>query len=343
MQTDLSQKELLELPPIDRERPYGRSGLSQRTKVMIVASIVSSIILLVAGGAYFYLTRPIVPDVRGMTDSEALKVTQEARMNLIVTGTHYSIEPAGTIISQSPRVGTQPLFARSVKVTLSSGKQAITVPDLIGETELRARSILEQQGLNVQTVYEYAPDGIGKVISMNPEVGQAVETGDIVVLRVGAPQSQVSLVEYDLHGKTVIISVGDDGVQADIAQDIAIRLTSLLQAAQATVITQDTMTDNASAFIKLTTGDHEVDMVYVMGAAQSEPALASDSLPRTLFDMFGQIPVSRGYAHAEDISSDDSVVVLFGQSGDATLHSDTRWKDNIARSIYLALGQTLVR
>jgi len=343
MQTELSLKELLELPPIDRERPYTDERRARRIRAGIVAVVVILLLSLMGTGTYLFVTRPTVPDVLGMTEGEALTAAQGVEMDLIVVGTLYSVEPAGTVISQSPRISTRPLFARAIKVTLSSGKQAITIPALRGETELRARSILEQLGLNVQVVYEYAPESMGKVTSTHPEANQAIETGDIVVLRIGAPRSQVALVEYDLHGKTVIILVDEDGAHADVAKDIAIRLTSLLQAAQATVITTDTPSQSIASRITLTMSNHDVDTVYVRGSAQHEADLMPDSLPRHIFDVLGEVPLSRGYAYSDEVPGQNAAIVSFGVAGDMSLYQDARWKDNIARSIYLAFGRTLVR
>ncbi|MCL2818725.1 MAG: PASTA domain-containing protein [Actinomycetia bacterium] len=346
MHTDLTLLELLQLPPVERDRPYPEVGLSLRMKLFIAAVSLCALALLAYYGVQLYLDRPTVPEVIGMTEQQARSAARAQGLDLAISATLYSTEAAGTVIGQTPDAGAKPLLSRSMRVVLSSGKQAITVPDLIGETELRARSIIEQFGLNAQVVYEYAPDQIGKVVSTQPEALAVVNTGDIVVLRIGAPRSQVALVEYDLHGDTIVISAPTNGSTDRLASDIAIRLSSLLQAAQANVVLSHEPTGYESAFIELTTGEQEVAVVEVKGEGETVEQLGEDSLSAAVFTRLSEIPLAVSYGlfpDAEFVRPQRSVVISFGTEGDTSLYQDTRWKDNVARSIYLALGQTLVR
>ncbi|MCL2492116.1 MAG: PASTA domain-containing protein [Coriobacteriia bacterium] len=346
MQTDLTLAELLQLPPIERERPYPTVGLSSRTKILISALAFLSVALIIAAGTYFYVTRPVVPDVIGLTEAKARLIARDAGLDLSVSATMYSVAPAHSIIGQAPEPGGRPFLHRTMRVVLSSGKQTITVPLLEGETEVRARSVLEQLGLNAQVVYEYAPDQIGKVLSTKPEAYAAVNTGDIVVLRVGAPRSPIALVEYDLQGKTIVINATDEWGGPNIANDIAIRLSSLLRAAQATVLMQEEVTEETSAYIWLVTDEHDTGVIGVMNTMASVEELEEGSLSAAVIELLAAVPLSTTYEQKEDglaLAPLYKVTVSFGTEGDMALYQDTRWKDNIARSLYLALGQTLVR
>ena len=344
MQTDLSLKELLELPTVTRERPYPVPGMTLRAKVLLGGGALCALALLIGIGWYVLTTRPLVPDVMDLDVGQAKQVAVDTGMELIVSARLYSVSPVDTVIGQYPRAGSKPLFGRTLRVVLSSGKQALTVPLLVGETELRARSILEQQGLNAQIVYEYAPDNIGKVLSTKPGAYSVVETGDIVVVRIGAPRSQIALVEYDLQSNTIILIVGNEERTA-VAHDIAIRLSSLLQAAQATVFIQEEPTDTATINVRLTTGDHATDTVEVFGDDRVVGGDEGAVLGQEIVTSLKQIPLATGYTHIDwdGAMPAGTVEVSFGIDGDLSLYRDTRWKDNIARSLYLAIGRTLVR
>ena len=356
MRTDLSLKELLELPPVDRERPHISRGLSPRVRISLIIGMLACIILPASVGIFFYLTRPVIPDVIGLETQEAQEIASGAHVRLDVAGTLFSVEPAGTIVEQTPEAGERPFFRRTVSAILSSGKQSIEVPHLTGETRIRAESILKHMGLQTQVVYEYTPDAIGKVLSTQPEEGVTVQTGDAIALRVGAPQSQVSLVEYDLHDMVVAISISPLE-NAALSDDIALRLASLLRAAQATVhvvtwqdsatsdiASEKTLPDGVSAYIRLMVGNHPANILYVQENTSSEDALASSALARRVLDQLRAIPTRAEYKTTkESLLLPRCAVVSFGNEGNFSLYKDSRWKDNVARSLYLAIGQTLVR
>jgi len=343
MKTDLTLKELLQLPPVERERPYPRRGWSKRARSVGIGVLALVLVVFIAGGVWRYLNRPTVPDVMGLSQEQARQLVEEAGLSLVVSATLYSVEPAQTIIGQTPAAGSEPLLRRTVRVVLSSGKQAISVPNLKGESELRARSVLEQSGLNAQVVYEYAPDDIGKVVSTKPAAGQTVQTGDIVVVRVGAPRSQIALVEYDLHSSTIVLTVANDEATS-ITHDIALRLSSLLQAAQATVLIQDAPVEGAAVHLVLSTDGRPVDTLEVMSDTWQDEA-GNATLASQIQDNLKKIPlaVSGSLVDWKEEVGLGTVEVRFGTAGDVSLYRDTRWKDNVARSLYLAIGQTLVR
>ena len=344
MQTDLSLKELLKLPPVPRERPAPAPLIPTKIKVVLLALLVLALAAVGAWGYYLSTTIPVVPDVITLTQSDAAHTAQRAGMSLEVVGTLYSVEPAGHVIEQSPHAGAEPFFTRTLQVVVSSGKQEIVIPELIGESEIRARSLLEMLGLTVQTAYEYSPELVGAVISTTPLAGESVETGDIIIMRVGAPRSQVALVEYDLQGKTVVISVAAGPDDVGISEDIALRLTSFLQAAQATVLAGHEPASEAAAYLQLSTADHASNIVHVQGAAAVESELPADSLAKAIISRMHAIPASTSYAHVHDpLPFEQAAVVAFGTDDSRGLYRDNRWKDNLARSLYLALGETLMR
>src|SRR6478736_7411768 len=95
--------------------------------------------------------------------------------------------PADTVISQNPTDGTEVSPNSSVRLFVSSGPTAVTVPDLKGLTVQEAQSQLSDQGLSVGTVTEVDdPDTeAGKIIDTNPGAGTSVAPDTKINVRVG--------------------------------------------------------------------------------------------------------------------------------------------------------------
>ena len=67
--------------------------------------------------------------------------------------------PAGGIMQQDPAPGVAARRQRTIRVWVSSGPRATTVPGLVGQTERTARMRLDQDGLEVASVSEFrSPD-----------------------------------------------------------------------------------------------------------------------------------------------------------------------------------------
>jgi beta-lactam-binding protein with PASTA domain len=153
--------------------------------------------------------RPIVPDVRGMTEADA-NSTITAVDNLTVGSVTYEYSetvPQGLVISQNPRRGTAVPVGSSIDLVVSLGEPVI-VPDVLGQAESDANSVLTALSLKVGTVtYEYSaivPAGL--VISQSPVAGSAVPGGstvDLVVSGVLVPDV-VEITEADANSAIVV-------------------------------------------------------------------------------------------------------------------------------------------
>ncbi len=95
-------------------------------------------------------------------NSLALQVEEDRRM-------HPSIE-AGQIMAQEPNSGLTLRRQRNVKVWISSGPRADTVPTLIGETPQSAQARLAQDSLNLNGVSEIRSSlyPTGAIVAQDP-------------------------------------------------------------------------------------------------------------------------------------------------------------------------------
>ena len=95
--------------------------------------------------------------------------------------------PEDEVISQNPTAGTEVSENSTVRLFVSAGPTAVTVPDLKGLTVQEAQSQLSDQGLEVGTVEEVDdPDTEqGKIIDSNPGAGTSVAPKTKINVRVG--------------------------------------------------------------------------------------------------------------------------------------------------------------
>jgi beta-lactam-binding protein with PASTA domain len=109
----------------------------------------------------------VVPPLGGKTVAEAGAALAAGGLNLRVEETRRSDTPlpAGQIVTQEPQGGVKTRRERSVKVWVSAGPRATTVPALLGESERAAEVRARQEGLQVASIAEvrsadYTPDTI---------------------------------------------------------------------------------------------------------------------------------------------------------------------------------------
>ena len=143
----------------------------------------------------------IVPALHGKTVNEASALLAESGLTLKVEDTKRAdaIIPAGQIISQDPAAGVRTRRERSVKVYVSAGARATTVPTLLGESERTAQLRAQQDGLQLASIAEirssdYSPDTI---VAQNPP---PKTTGASVSVLLNRRENSASYVMPDLIG-----------------------------------------------------------------------------------------------------------------------------------------------
>src|SRR5690349_13568701 len=98
----------------------------------------------------------VVPALDGKTVTEATAILQASGLNLKVEEARRpdAKVAAGRILSQDPQAGTPTRRERSVKVWVSGGPRAATVPALVGESERTAQLRAAQDGLQLASIAE---------------------------------------------------------------------------------------------------------------------------------------------------------------------------------------------
>ncbi len=142
----------------------------------------------------------IVPSLAGKTVNEASALLAASGLNLKVEETRRvdPIVPAGRVISQDPQAGARTRRERGVKVWVSAGPRATTIPTLIGESERTAQLLAQQGGLQLTSIAQIrSADYPAAVVAQNPP---PKSNGTTMSLLVNEGEQGASYVMPDLIG-----------------------------------------------------------------------------------------------------------------------------------------------
>lgn len=134
-----------------------------------------------------------VPKVVGYTDTAAIGMLTDAKLDYTREYESSDTIPEGTVIRQSPEGGQMVAEGTKVTIVVSQGKKSVTVPDLRKKTEAQARQLLEDAGLNPGTVTSEYDDEVpeGQVISQSEVAGKTVYSGTTVSFVVSLGPKEV--------------------------------------------------------------------------------------------------------------------------------------------------------
>jgi eukaryotic-like serine/threonine-protein kinase len=129
-----------------------------------------------------------VPDLTGLSQSEAEAALVDAGLQVGQVGSEFSDQPEGTVIGQSHDPGTEVDRGTAVSFTLSAGPATVAVPDVLCQDKASARSEVQGAGLQYQeggkTFSDECGGAAGVVIEQNPAPGTEVAPGQTVTTTV---------------------------------------------------------------------------------------------------------------------------------------------------------------
>jgi serine/threonine-protein kinase len=134
-----------------------------------------------------------MPDVVNSSESDARKAIEGAGLTANVTQAADDTVAAGNVVSTDPAAGTPVQVGGTVNVVVSSGPDAVQVPDVRGQSQEAARQTLQEAGFtvgNVNTVDD-ASVGKGEVVSTDPKIGASAPKGSAVGLNIASGQVTV--------------------------------------------------------------------------------------------------------------------------------------------------------
>ena len=115
-----------------------------------------------------------VPDLQGMTVTEAEHKTANMGLNLGIDNKYYSADvPAGRVLAQSPLPGAVVRREWRMRITESLGPQRVAIPKVVGQQERVAAIEVRRLGLDLEETALMPFSGVppGTVIAQNPQQG----------------------------------------------------------------------------------------------------------------------------------------------------------------------------
>lgn len=127
-----------------------------------------------------------VPDVTRLRADRAMTVLRTTGFEVTVDSVEAD-EPEGRVVATDPPSGFEVTLPAEIRIDVSLGPPLVTLPDLVGMMEERARIVLDSLGLAVGEVESRFRFGFsqGEVVEQFPSAGEEVSRGSPVRLVVG--------------------------------------------------------------------------------------------------------------------------------------------------------------
>ena len=200
------------LPAVATEESANETSKARKRRTAIIATVLL-IALLLIGGSVWALTRGAaepesiaVPNVVGLTQAEAKAQIEQAGFTWELNPDKVTSDTVaeGSVASTDPAAGTQAEKGATVRVTISSGPDSVTLPDnLVGMSPDDARKAIEALGLKWELdASKVASDTVpeGKIAQTNPSPGSKVKAGQTIHAYLSSGSDQVDV--PDLSGMT---------------------------------------------------------------------------------------------------------------------------------------------
>jgi eukaryotic-like serine/threonine-protein kinase len=129
-----------------------------------------------------------VPDLAGETLSAAEGTLTNEGLAVGTVTKKTSTQAPGTVLSQSPASGSSLRAGGKVDLTVAKEPKQVTVPAVVGETEVAATKTLEKAGFTVTVVSETTTETpkVGHVVKQSPAAGSKAHKGAAVTIGIGA-------------------------------------------------------------------------------------------------------------------------------------------------------------
>ena len=133
-----------------------------------------------------------VPVLVGLSESDAAQALTTANLKLgMVTSAFDASAPVGVVTTQAPAAGLAAPAGSSVAVVVSKGPDSVTVVDVKGDSEAKARSSLAAVGLVVKITTKDDKSKKGTVLKQSPAAGSTLVRGATVKLTVSTGMVRV--------------------------------------------------------------------------------------------------------------------------------------------------------
>jgi eukaryotic-like serine/threonine-protein kinase len=154
-----------------------------------------------------------VPPVDGLTFGSAQRRLLKAGFKVERRTESSDTVAQGRVIRSSPGEGSEAERGSTVTLVVSSGREQVAVPDVVGSSEDEARTALGDRGLKVTVRREDSTSETpGTVLRQDPTGGRKVDAGSTVTITVAREPQQVTV--PDITGEPqadAIARLSDEG------------------------------------------------------------------------------------------------------------------------------------
>ena len=155
----------------------------------------------------WYVSSPeiTVPPVKGLKETEAIKLLKDHNLDPVLGDTTYDVKFAkGTIILQKPKAGEIVKEGRRVYLFISGGEPVVYVPNLKGKSVRDAKLTLERIGLKLGLIQEI-PSSNPKNMIFDQEFaeGTKVKKGSSVGIYISVGAGIGDITVPDLVGRSL--------------------------------------------------------------------------------------------------------------------------------------------
>ncbi len=141
-----------------------------------------------------------IPDLSYYTEEEAKQLLSGRGLKCVIDYTEHDSVKEGLVISHDPTAGSEADPETTVKVTVSLGKKAFPMPNVVGMQQKEAVNILKEKNLAVIVEYEEnenKPED--EVLKQSVEAGKNVKSGDEIMITVCTHSDVIEV--PDVRGK----------------------------------------------------------------------------------------------------------------------------------------------
>lgn len=127
-----------------------------------------------------------IPDLRGLSKSNAESQINKIKLSLKVESEKYSdTVKKNHIISQNPKNDTTVAEGEAVSVVVSKGVEQIKVPNVVGKSSAKAKSMLTKSGLSYKINREYSSSvKKGNIIHQSKKAGSKVDKHSTLTITI---------------------------------------------------------------------------------------------------------------------------------------------------------------
>ena len=194
------------LPAVSSDGDAASKAAAARKRRTAIIMTLVVIALLLIGGCVWALSRSAatpeavsVPNVVGLSQADAKSQIEAAGLEWELNPEKVASDTVekDSVASTDPAGGTQAEKGSTVRVTISSGPDSVTLPDnLVGMSPDEARQAVEALGLKWEVnSSKVASDTVaeGKVAQTNPSPGSKVKAGQTITAYLSSGSDQVEV------------------------------------------------------------------------------------------------------------------------------------------------------